>query len=194
MWGTCLESDGAPSLWPWVRLVGAILDAQPVEERAPWLVSEVGRLLEAPADDGASVTTPDGGARFRLFERVVALVGWAAARRPLVIVIDDLQWADVASLQLFGHLSGQLPSGMLIVGALRDRAPRPGNELSRQLATASRAVGYHRFHLDSSSQSEVAELVRRIVGTDPGADAVRSISLADSGQPVLRPRNVAAAR
>jgi len=183
VWGSCLEGDGTPSMWPWMKLVGAILDAQPAEQRAPWLDGELGRLMTSPSDDGAPLALPDGGARFRLFEQVVALVAWAAARRPVVIVLDDLQWADVASLQLFSHLSVQLPSGTLIVGALRDRAPRPSNDLSRHLATASRAPGHHRFRLDPLSQDEAAELVRRAAGAQPSVEAVHSIYARTAGNP-----------
>jgi DNA-binding SARP family transcriptional activator len=183
VWGMCLEGNGTPSMWPWMRLVGAIVDAQPPGERAQWLAGELGRLMTAPSQDDTIPALPDGGARFRLFEQVVALVGRAAARRPLVIVVDDLQWADAASLEIFSHLSAQLPRGTLIVGALRDRAPRPSTELSRHLATASRAPGYHRFHLDAMGQDEVAELVRRNVGADPGVEAVRSIYTRTAGNP-----------
>ncbi|WP_062437140.1 hypothetical protein [Herbidospora daliensis] len=67
------------------------------------------------------------GTRFRLFEQVVALV------------VDDLQWADVASLELFRHLTAWLPRGVVVVGALRDRAPTPGSEPARTPASASRS-------------------------------------------------------
>lgn len=183
VWGTCLGGDGTPSMWPWVRLVGAMLDVQRADERADWLAGELGRLLQQPEADGASSAPSDGGARFRLLERVVALVGRTAARRPVVLVIDDLQWADAASLQLLSHLAAQLPGGAMILGALRDRAPVPGAELSRHLAMVSRVPGHHRIHLDPLARGDVAELVRRETGDDPGEDAIRHIYARTAGNP-----------
>jgi DNA-binding SARP family transcriptional activator len=182
VWGMCLGDDGTPSMWPWVRLVDAILQAQPADERAQWLAGELGRLV-GPRSDGGDSRSPDGGARFRLFEQVVALVSRAASRRPAIIIVDDLHWADEASLQLFSHLSGRLPGGALIVAALRDRAPRPGTELSRHLAAVSRSPGHHRFRLGALRPREAAELVRREIGTDPGAEAIRGIYARTAGNP-----------
>ncbi|WP_239119749.1 AAA family ATPase, partial [Planotetraspora thailandica] len=62
---------------------------------------ELGHLLGPDGDVLSGSVGPDSSARFRLFEAVVAAVGEAAAQRPLVLVIDDLQWADIASLHLF---------------------------------------------------------------------------------------------
>jgi DNA-binding SARP family transcriptional activator len=183
VWGMGLEGEGTPSMWPWMRLVDAVLNAQPVEERAPWLAGVLGRFLRPPSDDEPSGAPQDAGACFRLFEQVVALVAQVAARQPIVIVVDDLQWADETSLQLFSHLSLRLPGGTLLVGALRDRAPRPDPELSKHLATTSRTPGYQRFHLDPMSQDEVKELVRRRIGTDPGTATVRSIYTRTAGNP-----------
>jgi DNA-binding SARP family transcriptional activator len=183
VWGMCLEGDGTPSMWPWVKIIEAILDGLPVEERADRLAGELGGLVEPPRDYGALSAPPDSGARFRLFEQVVALVGRAAARRPVVLVVDDLQWADVASLHLFSHMSARLPGGAVVVGALRDRAPTPGTELSRCLATVSRAPGHHRIHLGPMGEAEVIELVRRETGEEPDAGAIRSIYARTAGNP-----------
>jgi DNA-binding SARP family transcriptional activator len=182
VWGTCLEGDGMPSMWPWVKIVNAILASLPVEERADWLAGEIGGLVEPPKDYGA-LSVPDSGARFRLFEQVVTLVARVAARRPVVLVVDDLQWADVASLQGLSHMAARLPSGVAVVGALRDRAPAPGTELSRCLATVSRAPGHHRIHLGPLDEAEVAELVRRETGDEPDAEAVRGIYARSAGNP-----------
>lgn len=183
VWGMCLEGDGTPSMWPWVNMVRAIFDSLPAEERAAWLTGELGQLVETARDYGGLTVPPDGGARFRLFEQVVALVSRTLARRPVVLVVDDLQWADVASLQLLGHLSMRLPRGAVVVGALRDRAPVPGTELSQFLATVSRAPGHHRIRLGPLGEDEVAELVRQETGKEPEFGALHSIYARTAGNP-----------
>lgn len=183
VWGMCLDGDGTPSMWPWVTMVRAILDSMPTEDRAVWIAGELGRLVETSQDADGSPIPPDGGARCRLFEQVVALVGRTAALRPVVLVIDDLHWADVASLRLLSHLSVRLPRGTVVVAALRDRALAPGAELSRFLATAGRAPDHRRIHLNPLGEDEVAELVRRETGKEPGFGAVRTIYARTAGNP-----------
>jgi DNA-binding SARP family transcriptional activator len=183
VWGRCLEGEGTPSMWPWVQVVGAVLRALPAAARGKWLADEIGRLVEPRDDVITGSVIPDNGAQFRLFERVVAIVGEVATLRPLVFVIDDLQWADVASLHLFSHLAARLPDGIVIIGALRDRAPSPGSELARMLAAASRVPGHRRIRLGPLGLAEVAELVRGEIGQDPDPGAVRNIHARTAGNP-----------
>src|SRR6185369_2522674 len=156
VWGSCLEGDGTPSMWPWEQALRPILDSLPAPLREKWLASEVGGLLESRDDDyAAAPAILDSGAQFRLFEQVVTVVGQASALRPMLLVVDDLQWADAASLQLFGHLAGRLPAGTVIIGTLRDRAPTPGSSLSRVLADASRQPGHRRIRLGPLGLTDV---------------------------------------
>ena len=163
-WGRCLDDDGMPPMWPWRQAIGTVLTAK-------W-DHELQRLDSAPQ-----------GARFSLFERIVAGIEEVAARRPLVIVVDDLQWADIASLRLFGHLAARTPRGVVVVGALRDRAPGHHGELARLLAAASRVPGHRRIRLGPLSAAEVTELVRRETGNAPGPVATRDIHARTGGNP-----------
>ncbi|MEU6341989.1 hypothetical protein ABZ883_13730 [Streptomyces sp. NPDC046977] len=106
-----------------------------------------------------------------------------SARRPVVLVVDDLQWADAASLDLLGHLMARLPCGTVVIGALRDRAPAPSPELGRLLAAASRLPGHRRIPLGPLGPAEVAELVRRETGQDPGPGATGLIHSRSGGNP-----------
>ncbi|MEU6541015.1 BTAD domain-containing putative transcriptional regulator [Streptomyces sp. NPDC047000] len=183
VWGRCLDGAGTPAMWPWAQAIGTVLDAFPSPVREKWLADELGRLVEPRGDVLAASVLPDSGFRFRLFERVVAVIGQVSAQRPVVLVIDDLQWADSTSLQLFGHVAARLPTGTVILGALRDRAPVPGSELSRMLAAVSRVPGHRRFRLGPLDRDDVAELVRRETGQKIGPDAVRSICTRTGGNP-----------
>jgi DNA-binding SARP family transcriptional activator len=182
-WGMCLEGDGTPSMWPWVKIVGAMLASLSTEERAQWLAGDLSRVVEPAKDHGVAFAPPDGGARFRLFEQAVALLSRLVARQPVVLVVDDLQWADKASLDGFSHMATHLPNGAVLVGALRDRAPAPGTELSKCLASVSRASGHHRIHLGPLGPAEVAELVRMETGKELDFGAVRSIHARTAGNP-----------
>jgi tetratricopeptide (TPR) repeat protein len=183
VWGRCLEGDGTPSMWPWMQAVGAILSGLPLLPCCAGQAGELGRLLGPQGNVPATTVLPDSGARFRLFEQTVALVRHVSARRPVVLVVDDLQWADAASLELFSHLAAHLPHCTSLTGVLRDRAPIPGSELERMLAATSRLPRHRRIRLGPLGPAEVAELVCQETGQDPGPGATRNIHARTAGNP-----------
>lgn len=122
VWGHCLDGHGMPLMWPWAQAIGAVLDGLPTAGREERLSGELGRFVDPCDNYSATSALPDNAAQFRLFERAVAVIGQASTQRAVVLVIDDLQWTDVASLRLFGHVAIRLPRGTVVIGALRDRA------------------------------------------------------------------------
>ena len=183
-WGRCLSHEGIPALWPWTQVLAELRRDQSADIQAAAGVGELGRLLE-PGDDSmlGGAVLPDSGAQFRLFEQAVALIARASIERPLVVVIDDMQWADRASLQMFKHVASQQPRHVLLAGILRDRAPRPGLDLGRTLAAVGRLSHHQRVHLGPLQPAEVAELVRRETGRAPTPAIARSIQARTEGNP-----------
>ncbi|MEW2465081.1 BTAD domain-containing putative transcriptional regulator [Streptomyces sp. NPDC046994] len=181
VWGSCLEGDGTPAMWPWEQALSQVVHSLPAPASEQWLTGGLGSLLTAR--DDATRELPDGNAQFRLFEQVVALVGQASARLPTLLILDDLQWADTTSLQLLQHLAERLPQGTAIIGALRDRAPALSPGLSRVLAAASRRPGHRRFRLGPLGPADVTELIRHEAGQDPGDAVVLAIHARTSGNP-----------
>ncbi|MFF5075589.1 ATP-binding protein [Actinoplanes sp. NPDC000266] len=182
VWGRCIEGDGAPSMWPWEQAVTATLRSLPEAARRRWLGGDLGRLVASDDVVVAPPLEPDSGARFRLFEGVAEVVAQAATRQPLVLVIDDLQWADIASLHLFGHLAARLPARVVLVGAVRTHSTGHP-ELTRTLAQASRLPGHHRLALGPLGPAEVNELVRRETGHPPSPAVAARIHARASGNP-----------
>src|SRR5262249_60674841 len=76
--------------------------------------------IEAPP------SIPPEQERYRLFESVCAFLVNAARATPLVLVLDDLHWADKPSLLLLRHLVRRLgESPLLLLGPSRDLQPHP---------------------------------------------------------------------
>jgi DNA-binding CsgD family transcriptional regulator len=94
--GYALEDPGAPPLWPW-RRIGRDIDA-------------VGEVFAASDDIGT-----DAIARFGLFESVADALTGAAAGGGLVVLLEDLQWADPPTIALVRHLSADLPSRLILL-------------------------------------------------------------------------------
>lgn len=131
---------------------------------------------------GTSVL-PDTGARFRLFERVTAIISPLAAQRPTLVVLDDIQWADQVSMQLLEHVVTRMPGRMVVVCALRNRAPAPRAELVRMLAGVSRVVNHRRLRLERLSPGETVDLVEHEVGSALTEPVVRTVHERAGGNP-----------
>ncbi len=144
----------------------------------------IARLLrgEVTTDRGTDVPA-------MLAEQLIALTIDETAARPVVLVIDDLQWADPASVKLWGRLARtarEVP--LLLVGLTR---PVPQRE---DLLTLRRSVtGEARIQLAGLSGPAVAELVKELAGGRPDTGLLR---LADgaAGQPALPHRIAGGAR
>jgi len=106
--GRCYEGDGAPAYWPWVQILREAADATSSDEEFRELAGSgasdlVGLLpeLEARLGVAADGGGPDGEqARFRLFDAATRFLIARSKRRKLVVVVDDLHWADASSLEL----------------------------------------------------------------------------------------------
>jgi tetratricopeptide (TPR) repeat protein len=150
-WGTGSELDQALPLAP-------LLDGLCVREPSANPRREtIARFLrgEAGVDRGT-----DGPAV--LAEQLLALIAEECATRPTILVIDDLQWADPASVTLLARLAGSardLP--LLLAGAMR---PVPQRD---DLVALSRAGDAARLQLTRLPEAAVAELVARLAGGEP---------------------------
>src|SRR5829696_4752757 len=111
LWGRCWEGEGAPAFWPWVQCLRSYVR----DTAADVLRADLGAGAGAIAHVVEEVRTrlPDvptpaplapEQARFRFFDAVTAFLTAAAARRPLLVILDDLHWADRPSLLLVQFL------------------------------------------------------------------------------------------
>ena len=108
-----------------------------------------------------------GDGRARLFAAVTDLVAAAAKERPLLLVLDDLQWADDDTLLLVRHLlrrAGDAP--VLVVAITRDHDLEPGHTLGEVVHSLDRDGWVRRLPLAGLDESEVRELVGRLAGGD----------------------------
>ena len=98
--------------------------------------------------------------RYRLFEAVAALLGAAAGERPLLLVVEDLQWAGRPTLLLLRHVVRRLHgSPLLVLVTLRDTEADPGGAPARLLADLSREHVVERMTLAGLEEGETAALV-----------------------------------
>ena len=128
--------------------------------RAAELAILFAELGPPPADNGDS--DPDGR-RLRFFDAVAALLGQAGEQGPLVLVFDDLHWADRPTLQLLRHLvRAPQQHRALLLGTYREAELEPGHPLHELIADVRREGVLRRLELGGLAEAEVAELVSEL--------------------------------
>jgi hypothetical protein len=146
-WGRCWEAGGAPPFWPWREALEGCGVAFP----------------DAVTVGGADPTE----ARFALFKGVASALAHAAARQPVLIVLEDLHAADLPTLVLLDFISHKLAAlPMVVVGTYRDLEARLRPDAGDVLARLGRSGRVMR--LSALSEVDVAALVRSAI---EGADA-----------------------
>ena len=141
-------------------------------------------LLAAGGDQarGLITVTSDPGLRFRVVDAFADLAEELALSGPLVIGVDDLQWADPSSLLTLAALSRRLAYlPVALIGCLRP-SPRVA-ELDR-LAVAVEVAGARRLALRGLAEEAVRELVAEAVTAEPGPRLMAEMSGA-AGNPLF---------
>ncbi|KUJ54426.1 transcriptional regulator [Streptomyces albus subsp. albus] len=145
--GRCPEVDSAPPAWAWVEALRKVAVSVPPGEFA----DDLAPLLSdsAPVDGDATA------GRFRLRQAVWNWLAAAAADRPVAVVLDDLHWADAATLELLGGGVG-VRAPILVVAAYR---ADESEHLTETLGSLARTAPL-RLDLPGLNGDAVAELVR----------------------------------
>src|SRR5579885_565838 len=162
---------------PYQPLVEAI-QGRLEEENAPedllddlWL-AELTRLLpdlrvrypDLPLPGEDTFTT-----NIRLFEAVARLFDALAQRAPLVLMLDDLQWADEASLDLLRYLAHYWKkhhTPALLLGTVRSEDLALNSHLAAQLANLGRDLSFTQLVLQRLSQAETFQLLATLIGQE----------------------------
>ncbi|MGZ4607735.1 MAG: BTAD domain-containing putative transcriptional regulator [Blastococcus sp.] len=147
-WSRCADDAGAPALWPWTQALEQLGQA------------ELTPVSESGADADA--------ARFRLFQDLRARLTAAAADRPALVVLDDLQGADTTSVQLLGLLARHLPRApVLLVVTARTVGEELPEAVADCLARMAREPTVTCLRLTGLGTDDVAALLAAQLGV-PG--------------------------
>ena len=131
--------------------------------------SEWMRLVPALAsripDLPPSKATDSDSERYLLFAAAVGLLGSISQQQPVVLVLDDLQWADNASLLLLRHLvAAEHPVRLLVLGTFRDSELAQSPGLRETLGLLRRHRGFTRLELEGLDENGVQSLMEAAAG------------------------------
>ncbi|MFM9368832.1 ATP-binding protein [Streptomyces sp. Da 82-17] len=184
--GSCWASDSAPGYWPWVQVVRALRRAVGEERFAaaqetsgadsPW---RLGALLGESPVPGAD----DPAAAFRLYDAVTTALVAVSHDQPVVVVLDDLHWADAASLKLLEFAAGHAWfERLLLVGTYRDaEVDAEDHPLRGQiLPLVAKATT---LSLAGLTRAETGALVARTAGREPDGPTLTELHRFTGGNP-----------
>ncbi|MFI9379577.1 BTAD domain-containing putative transcriptional regulator [Kutzneria sp. NPDC052558] len=188
--GQGVAEEGAPAYWPWRQVFRQWLaETEPTEaasllgddaDKIARIVPEIRRLGGRSAELPATAEE-----RFVLFDQVTEFVTRMAAGG-LVIVIDDLHWADPASLLLFGHLArGVVGAPLLLVGAFRPYELRQAPRGEDMLVEVTRLAGAARLELSGLSTEEVAQQLSAELGRPCEPEEAAAVARRTGGNPLF---------
>jgi hypothetical protein len=191
LWGRCYEWEGAPAYWPWVQVIRGYLHArEPQQVRADLgtgavdIAQVVSEVREQLPDLPPLPRMEAEQARFRLFDGIANFLRNATTREPLVLIVDDLHWADTPSLLLLQFVARELDRAkLLVVGTYRDVEVGRRHPLTATLAELTRAHRMQRIPLHGLTTADIARLISLSAGIEPEPDLVEAVQRETEGNP-----------
>ncbi|WP_344978941.1 ATP-binding protein [Streptosporangium fragile] len=145
---------------------------------------DLARLLPEFGEPSGDVESDT--ARARLFEQILTLLERLAGHRPVILVIEDLHWADRSSRDLIAFLSRNLRTApLLMILTYRSDDLHRQHPLRPVLAELGRLDGVLRMDLPRLTQAEVAAQMAGILGTVPDFAQVDSVFRRSEGIPLF---------
>src|SRR5262249_25807785 len=185
--GACDPYAGTPEYWPWRQVHHALIapeDGEPLPPAAPVMLDGI-----RPADLTRPPTRPRADAapahpRFQLFEIGARALVRRARRQPVLVALEDVQWADRSSLLLLEFLAPRLRSAAIVVLATyRDLDVVPDHPLYTALAAVSRHAHTQRLVLRGLEPAALARFVEVMAGRPPSTAVVEAMLRDTGGNP-----------
>ncbi|TNC24136.1 hypothetical protein FG385_18935 [Amycolatopsis alkalitolerans] len=170
-WGRAVDDEGSPPFWPFRTALRSL-------SGDPW---------PSPAErpePGAATPEVRAQERFRVFEVVTSYLRSAAGDSGLLVVLDDLQWADASSLRLLVHLVRTIGDARLaVIGTYRDTEVGLRHALQQALGDLAREPTVSRLRLVGLTEAQVAEQLTAVTGAPVTAELTTAISRRSQGNP-----------
>jgi DNA-binding winged helix-turn-helix (wHTH) protein len=179
----CRDREGAPAFWMWREVLRQIASEAP---DSPAVKELIRRRDGLGLDGGApsSAHSPEQS-RFLFFDAAAKLLRDTAEKKPLLIVLEDLQWAAKESLDLLEHVAFELPrASLLLLATVRDAGVSRARPIERTLAMLRPLDRILPIELRAFSRREVGDLLAREIGRAAPPDLTSEIAARTEGVPL----------
>ena len=199
LWGRCYEDVGTPPYWPWVQAIRSYVRDRDPEQLRSEMGSGAADIAEIVSDvrerlpdlkPAPSLEDPDQ-ARFRLFDSIAAFLKGASGAQPMVVMLDDLHWADKQSLLLLEHVAREVSRArLLLIGTYRDVELNRRHPLAQTLGELTRERLFERVILRGLIQGDVSRFIEVATGLTPPEALVSAVYTQTEGNPLFVPQVV----
>ncbi len=189
--GRCYEGEGAPAFWPWVQVIRSyVMDRSPDRLRSEMAegAADIAHVVPAVARRLPGLPSPPvlepGQARFRFFDSVTNFLKNASRSQSLMIVLDDLHWADRDSLLLLKFFAAELASApIFVLGTYRDVEVHREHPLVETTLSLRREQISERILLRGLVEADVEALLSTVGGRELPEAFVHTICRDTEGNP-----------
>ena len=201
LYGRC-DEDLRVHYRPWVQALSHLVKEAPrsvIDKHVERFGGDLTRLIPALRERVPGLPSPRESdpetERYLMYAAVEGLLKGAGSHEPLLLILDDLHWADAPTLSLLRHVvSAGSFKNVMVVGSFRDSDLSRNHPLTSLLAALHRERGVERVKLTGFDAGEMAALMDVAVGHGARRGrwgARRGDHARDGGQPVLRRRGAA---
>jgi DNA-binding winged helix-turn-helix (wHTH) protein len=186
--GRAREGEGVPAFWPFAQALRKLLEQPAAADALREVASrepELADLLGLSAAGTAPARAPEQG-RFLLFDAVCRALLREARRRPLLLVLEDLQWAGAESLRLLEHLAHEpLDAPLLVLATVRDEPRTLGHPVERALGLLRTQDRCTEVALQPLSRAEVAALLEQVLAKPAPPELTSELFARTEGVPLF---------
>ena len=191
--GACYDGEWQP---PYGPFAGAIADYAHHAERATLAAvlsgraSIIARISPALSEILGPIPEPMALSkeeeRFRLFDAVAQFLIAVSQRTPLVLILDDLHWADRGVIAMLNHVVHFIPDNpILVIGAYREAEVDRKHPLAAALAAISRQRNFESLTLKGLQGDELADLLELVGDQDVPESLIEGLEQATNGNPLF---------
>ena len=170
LWGSCSEAELPLPYLPFLEAMGGRLDEQEVAavraELGP-VAAELGQVFPQLGEGPAPALGDPAQAKVRLFESVVALLEHWARSQTVLLVVDDLHWADASTRELLEYAARRLASSRVtLLATYRSDELDRTHPLTRTVQVWRRSGLAEAVTLQAIGAGHVAEMLAAILGAE----------------------------
>ncbi len=190
--GHCSEHEEAVAYLPFVEILENFVDRESnpdvlraaLGEQAPELARLIPKLKNILPELPPPLDLPPAQARRHLFNCFFDFVARIASERPILMILEDLHWADDSTLSLLDHLTQRLSDlPLMVIGTYRDAELNLTRPLAKTLEDLLRGRLATRVRLKSLPRGEVGAMLNTLSGKSAPAVVVGEIFAETEGNP-----------
>ena len=194
LWGRCYEHQGAPPYWPWVQVIRSYLESCDADQLREEMGPGAGVIAEIIPDVRGklgNISRPvalddPGHSRFRFLDATTKFLKRVSIDNPLVVILDDLHWADTPTLVFLEFMAREIAeSKLLVVGTCRSAGLGHRRNFQKTLGDLTKERQFERVQLRGLDLADVQRFIELNAGTTISSSLADAVHAHTEGNPLF---------